>query len=179
MTAETPSVEGPEAERSRSALMQTLLDYASLSNMLRLLGAGVLMTSVSVFLFKGWSTGNDVERYLMLLTHTLLLAGTGLVIGRWVKESKGARLFLGLAQIFAMVNFAVLGAIDDLLPGLGELVLPAAVPRSLGLPQDRDDLLLAESTLPHRLLLFSFEENCHFKRESFRGSGHPHNRIRL
>ena len=93
------------------ALMQSAFSYVTLSNLLRVLGAGVLVASVSIFLLKGWSTGNDIQRYLMLLAHTVLLGVTGLGIGHWVRESKGARLFLALALVSAVVNFAVLGGL--------------------------------------------------------------------
>ena len=92
-------------------LMQSAFSYATLSNLLRVLGAGVLVASVSIFLMKGWSTGNDIQRYLMLLAHTVLLGVTGLGIGYWIRESKGARLFLALSLVSAVVNFAVLGGL--------------------------------------------------------------------
>jgi hypothetical protein len=99
-------------EPTRTArLMQTLAAYTTVSNLLRVLGAGVLITSVTMFLFKGWSTGNDIEKYLMLLAHTVILAITGVAVGRWLKESKGARLFLSLSLVSAVINFAVLGGL--------------------------------------------------------------------
>lgn len=100
----------PAASRKLAAL-QALKSYASLSNLLRTLGAGVLIASVSMFLFKGWHASGDIERYLMLLAHTVVLALTGLGIGHWVKESKGARLFLCLSLVAAVVNFTVLGGL--------------------------------------------------------------------
>lgn len=109
------SIIEPESQDNRRwsalTLMQSAFSYASLSNLLRLLGAGILVTSVSIFLLKGWASGNDIQRYLMLLAHTVLLGATGLGLGYWVKESKGARLFLALALISAVVNFAVLGGL--------------------------------------------------------------------
>jgi len=92
-------------------MIQSAFSYATLSNLLRLLGAGVLVASVSIFLLKGWATGNDIQRYFMLLGHTVLLGATGLGIGYWIKESKGARLFLALSLVAAVVNFAVLGGL--------------------------------------------------------------------
>jgi len=41
-------------------MIQSAFSYATLSNLLRLLGAGVLVASVSIFLLKGWATGNDI-----------------------------------------------------------------------------------------------------------------------
>ncbi len=96
---------------SRSAWLDGLVRCVSLSRLLRVFGAAVLVASVSVFLLQGWQTGNDVNRYLLLLAHTVLLAGTGFVSGRWIKETKGARLFLAMALVSVSVNFAILGGL--------------------------------------------------------------------
>lgn len=111
MNDETQIVDEAPLERKRFPVMQALKRYASLSSLLRVLGAGVLITSVSMFLFKGWSSSDDIERYLMLLAHTVVLAVTGVIIGHWVRESKGARLFLSLALVSTVVNFAVLAGL--------------------------------------------------------------------
>jgi hypothetical protein len=112
MNAPALDTEVSDAGRWKArVLMQSAFSYATLSNLLRILGAGVLVASVSIFLLKGWSTGNDIQRYLMLLAHTVLLGVTGLGIGYWVRESKGARLFLALSLVSAVVNFAVLGGL--------------------------------------------------------------------
>ncbi len=105
------SNEVPHTPSKLRAFMDTLVSYATLSNLLRWLGASVLIASVSMFLFKGWGSGNDIEKYLMLLAQTIFLAIAGVAVGRWVKESKGARLFLGLSLISTVVNFAVLGGL--------------------------------------------------------------------
>lgn len=93
------------------AVMETLKSFASLSSLLRTLGAGILVASVSMFLFNGWSSSDDVGRYFMLLAQTLVLTATGMLIGSWVKESKGARLFLSLSLVAGVANFAVLGGL--------------------------------------------------------------------
>ncbi len=101
----------PDTPSKLRAFMNTLTNYATLSNLLRWLGACVLIASLSMFLFKGWDGSNDIEKYLMLLAQTLMLAITGVAVGRWVKDGKGARLFLGLSLIATVVNFAVLGGL--------------------------------------------------------------------
>ena len=83
---------------------------ANVPNLLRLLGTGVLMIAMYSFLMKGWQSGNDVFRYLMMLGHTGMLAAIGLASGHWLKESKGARLLLTLALVSVPANFAILGA---------------------------------------------------------------------
>jgi len=83
---------------------------ANLPNVLRILGTGVLLIAMYSFLAKGWQSGNDVYRYLMMLGHTGILAAIGLASGHWLKESKGARLLLTLALVSIPANFAILGA---------------------------------------------------------------------
>ena len=70
--------------------------WRSLPALLRSLGAATVVAAVSIFLLQGWDQGNDVQRYLILLAHTVGLAGLGFASGRWIGESKGARL-LGTA----------------------------------------------------------------------------------
>ncbi len=108
----TPANEVTTHERSEPVgFVNSLFSFNALTGLLRILGATVLIASVSIFLLQGWKSGNDVQRYLLLLAHTVLLAGTGFASGHWLKESKGARLFLALALISISVNFAILGGL--------------------------------------------------------------------
>lgn len=100
----------PDAQ-PRVRLLDSLFSYAALSRLLRLLGAGVLVASVSVFLYQGWENGNDMARFFVLQAYTLLLTITGLASGYWIKESKGARLFLVLSLISIAVAYAVAGGL--------------------------------------------------------------------
>ena len=98
---------------TRPAQSRTLAEIdwlANLPNLLRILGTGVLLIAMYSFLVKGWQSGNDVFRYLMMLGHTGALAAIGLASGHWLKESKGARLLLTLALVSIPANFAILGA---------------------------------------------------------------------
>lgn len=81
-----------------------------LPSFLRIFGASALLIAMYSFLIKGWDDGNDVYRYLLMLSHTGILAGIGLASGHWLKESKGARLLLTLSLISIPANFAILGA---------------------------------------------------------------------
>jgi hypothetical protein len=78
--------------------------------LLRILGAAAVLIAMYSFLAKGWQSGNDVFRYLLMLGHTAALAAIGLASGHWLKESKGARLLLTLALVSVPANFAILGA---------------------------------------------------------------------
>ena len=68
---ETPS------RLSVDRVMHSIRNFATLSEALRILGAGVLLASMSVFLLQGWSEGNDIRRYLLLLAQTGLLGAAG------------------------------------------------------------------------------------------------------
>ncbi len=98
------------SDTTRFAFVRSLLTYTSLSKLLRLIGAATLIIAIYIFLFQGWSSGNDIERYLIMLAQTLLLALIGFVCSRWLNENKSARLLLGLALFSVPVNFAILAA---------------------------------------------------------------------
>jgi hypothetical protein len=98
--------------------MNTTLPYginrAAIRNrlpaLLRVVGTGAVIVAMYSFLVRGWDSGNDVSRYLMMLAHTALLAGIGLASGYWLQEGKGARQLLTLALVSVPANFAILGA---------------------------------------------------------------------
>ncbi len=92
----------------------------ALPRLMRGLGAAVVVISISAFLFQGWEAGNDLQRYLMLLAQTVLLAITGLACSHLLHENKGARTFLILALAAVPVNFTIIGALlhSQLLPGM-------------------------------------------------------------
>ena len=81
-----------------------------LPSLLRILGTTALLVAMYSFLVKGWHSGGDVSRYLLMLGHTGALAAIGLASGHWLKEGKGARLLLTLALVSVAANFAILGA---------------------------------------------------------------------
>lgn len=92
-------------------LLHSIRNLATVSEALRILGASVLLASMSVFLLQGWSEGNDINRYLMLLAQTGLLTAAGFAMSHGLKETKGARLFFGLALVSIPANFTILGAL--------------------------------------------------------------------
>ncbi len=81
-----------------------------LPTLLRILGTTALLVAMYSFLVKGWQSGNDVFRYVLMLGHTGAMAAIGLASGHWLKEGKGARLLLTLALVAVPANFAILGA---------------------------------------------------------------------
>jgi len=101
----------PRSGLSVDGIMQSVRNFATLSEALRILGAAVILASMSVFLLQGWNEGNDISRYLLLLTQTGLLATAGFAMSHGLKESKGARIFFGLALVSIPANFTILGAL--------------------------------------------------------------------
>ena len=96
---------------SADGIAQSIRNFATLSEALRVLGAAVLVASMSVFLLQGWSEGNDISRYLLLLTQTGLLAAAGFAMSHGLRETKGARIFFGLALVSIPANFTILSAL--------------------------------------------------------------------
>jgi len=86
-----------------------LFSLQRLPQLLRGLGATILIAAVSIFLLQGWSDTNDLSRYFLLLGHTALLALMGFSSNLWMGESKGARLLLLLAIASMPANFAIAG----------------------------------------------------------------------
>lgn len=96
---------------SMGRIQRSLQNFATVSEALRFLGAAVLLASMSIFLLQGWNDGNDISRYLLLLSQTGLLAASGFALSHGLKETKGARIFFGLALISIPANFTILSAL--------------------------------------------------------------------
>ncbi len=106
---DAPAESGPGSGVER--VLRSIQNFATVSEALRIIGAAVLVASMSVFLLQGWNEGNDVSRYLLLLTQTGLLAAAGFAMSHGLKEPKGARMFFGLALVSIPANFTILGAL--------------------------------------------------------------------
>jgi len=101
----------PATEERQYSIVDRLSSIASISELLRIFGACAVIASMSLFLLEGWSEGNDISRYLKLLSQTGLLTAAGLVLSFVLKEYKGARLFFGLSIVSVVANFTILGAL--------------------------------------------------------------------
>ena len=106
----TNSVQAPYVKEPQMSVTKTLQQALNLPRLLRSIGAVSLLAAISIFLLQGWENGNDVYRYLLLLGHTVGLVIIGFASGRWLGESKGARLLLMIALASVPANFAILGA---------------------------------------------------------------------
>jgi hypothetical protein len=103
---------GPPGSRfSVDKVVQSVRNFATLSEALRILGASILLASMSVFLLQGWNQGNDISRYFLLLMQTGLLTAAGFAMSHGLKEAKGARMFFGLSLVSIPANFTILGAL--------------------------------------------------------------------
>jgi len=110
-TADDTGIAYSQRRFTIEGLMRSVRNFATLSEGLRFLGASVLVASMSVFLLQGWSDGNDIGRYLLLLAQSGLLAVTGLAMSHGLKEPRGARVFFGVALISIPANFVILSAL--------------------------------------------------------------------
>ena len=92
-------------------VISSIKHYATLAEAMRIVGAGIMLSAISIMLLKGWHDGNDIHRYLKLLSMTGLMTLGGLVLSFFLKEQKGARMFFGLAHISVPANFGILGGL--------------------------------------------------------------------
>lgn len=90
---------------------QRMIAHLEFSAMLRVFGAGVMVAAIGVFLFQRWGAGNDLFRYSLLLSQTLLLSLLGFGTSRWLREPKSARVFIALGLVSTAACFTVLGAL--------------------------------------------------------------------
>ncbi len=97
----------PENSSAKSPPLQ----IDKLTKILRIIGAAVLIASASIFLFQHWQSGNDIQRYLALLTHTALLPIAAFFCGLRIYEKKGARTLLALTLAIIPIHYAVLSAL--------------------------------------------------------------------
>lgn len=104
-------VSASKAHASNSLKMKTSPSFSGLSNLLRIMGGFSVVASMSLFLLRGWDAGNDINRYYLLLSQTLLLGLGGFALSYLMKENKGARVFLGLGLLSVSANMTTLGAL--------------------------------------------------------------------
>lgn len=100
-----------ESEVKPNGIFETLRNITSIASLLRLSGALTVLAAMSAFLVQEWSAGDDISRYYLLLTQTLLLAVGGLGLSFLLKENKGARVFFGLGLLSLTANMTILGAL--------------------------------------------------------------------
>lgn len=82
----------------------------TLPQILRWLGAIVLLASAVSFSLQSWIGMSSLMRYYTFLGFTLALCAAGIFCGVRMKEDKGARTFLAIAAAFLPAHFMQLGA---------------------------------------------------------------------
>lgn len=100
--------------------------YKALSAMLRVFGAGVLVSSISLFLFQDWTGSEDIYRFATLIGFSGLLTVAGFICARIINENISARLFLGIALLSVVVNFAVAGGL--IYSGMQSVLVSSTLP---------------------------------------------------
>ncbi len=101
----------PSSDLETSNIFDLIRNVTNFASLLRVCGALIMLVAMSSYLMQGWSDGNDISRYYMLLSQTFLLAISGLSLSYLMKENKGARIFFGLGLISITVNMTTLGAL--------------------------------------------------------------------
>lgn len=101
----------PAPESVQSNVLNLIRNVTNFASLLRICGGMIMLVAMSSYLMQGWSDGNDISRYYMLLSQTFLLALSGFGLSYVLKENKGARIFFGLSLISITVNMTTLGAL--------------------------------------------------------------------
>jgi len=81
----------------------------NLPELLRGVGALIVVAGMCSYLMEGWELWNGMSRYYVMVAGSTLLALAGLAMSYGLKENKGARVFLGLALISVLANMTTLG----------------------------------------------------------------------
>jgi hypothetical protein len=87
------------------------LAFERLPQLLRVIGATVLIAAALTFMLQSWQSYGHIARYFSFLGLTGVLTVAGIFCGLRVKEDKGARTFLALAVATVPVHFSQLGAL--------------------------------------------------------------------
>jgi hypothetical protein len=101
----------PETAANSKTILSMLAGFADLATLLRMSGALTVVAAMSAFLLQGWHGGNDLHRYYLLLSQTLLLCAGGFGLSYGLKENKGARVFFALSLLSVTANLVTLGAL--------------------------------------------------------------------
>ena len=123
--AEEQGLSGEMPEPSKSSVVasviKSIVRTASLAELVRFCGAGMIVFALSLFLMQGVDATNDLQRFHLLLLQTGLLGVSGFAVGYLLKEPRGARVFFSLGLMSIPANMAVLGAMIYSVVNAGEL----------------------------------------------------------
>ena len=83
---------------------------AKITTYLRWSGSLLIILSAVSFMLQGYEGMLPAYRYWVALAFTLLLCGSGMICAYLFRETKGARIFFGLAMAFLTVQVSQVGA---------------------------------------------------------------------
>jgi len=83
----------------------------TLPQLLRGVGALVLIAAALTFMLQHWEESSHLGRYFQFLGFTVTLAAAGLLCGTRLADDRGARTFLALAAAVVPAHFTFLGAL--------------------------------------------------------------------
>ncbi|XOV84712.1 MAG: hypothetical protein ACFHXK_06240 [bacterium] len=105
--------------------MSTYIDHlkrTSLAGVLRTAGALVVVAGLCSHLLEGWNDWADLSRLYVLLGLTGAFTMSGFAISAWLKEHKGARVFVSLGLIAVVASLTTLGGLlEDIVSWRGLL----------------------------------------------------------
>ena len=87
------------------------LKRTSFAGVLRTLGALVIVAGLCSHLLQGWSAWGDLSRLYVLLGVTAAFAFTGFAVSGWLREQKGARVFVSLGLVAVVASMTTLGGL--------------------------------------------------------------------
>lgn len=90
--------------------MERWMDMQRLGQLLRWIGAALLLGASASFMLEGWESYGSEVRYALFTLYVLGLTGIGILLGWRAREDKGARAVLGLAVAGIPVIASQLGA---------------------------------------------------------------------
>lgn len=93
------------------AIFNSIKEFATFSHILRIIGAFIIIMSMSKFLLQEWSTIDDISRFYLMLGQTALLALAGVGLSFMLKENKGGRVFFSLSLISVSASVTILAAL--------------------------------------------------------------------
>ncbi len=92
-------------------ILKSIQEFATISHLLRIVGAFIILASMGSFLLQGLEGASDISRFYLMLGQTFILALVGVGLSFVLKEHKGGRAFFNLSLFSIVANFTTLGAL--------------------------------------------------------------------
>lgn len=105
-----PVLDEPEGNQA-GADKATWLKKLGWQSLLRMVGSGMVVGALVMFLFDHWDQADDGLRQVYLIGETALLALLGFASAAWLRDRAGARVLLGMALFSATASVTVVEAL--------------------------------------------------------------------